>query len=1131
MTSRRRHVVGSLTLVALLATAAADAQVRLVSDTFTRADSASLGVTETGGIAWGALGRTHGASAFAAPKIRNNALAFVSSTSGTSAIDMSDVGIGVMQAYLNGYTVRDMTLTVDVTVTSFVADEDEWMGVVWRKSAANGSQSDGYLFLIRPTGGWQFLADGANRQFGSVAPLGSGSHRLAIVASGTQHTVSVDGVQLVNMVDATNPDAGYVSLATFHNDLMASTMSGTFDRTFDNFSVRDDTLFSPEDYGATPNNPNDDDRPGIQAAVDAAVARGPGSTVVLAAGQYRITSSSGSPFRKAVRIPSNGATISGITFQGQGAATEIVIADPTVGGFEVTNCTGCVLRRFTLDYEPPPFTQGTIVAINPGSPGSFDLQIGTGVATLDHPMFCTQRAPNGVDCLQDKATDWGMVFHPSERHLKANIGDAFYIASWTKVGTGLYRLVPTTSSQIMLSQAAVNDRFVYMNRTNSEHAIILTWSQNTVTEDITIRSSIGAVVVGLGTTAHRMTRVSVRYAPGTSRLLTTNADGAHFQLNPVGPTVEDCFFEGLADDAVAVYTPENIVCEFVPPATVVLASGLDGRLNDGRQHQLQVFDPVHGVVRGEAAATAVTKLTQATKPASCPGSTQGFFAFYRVTLSPAVAGITAGSDARTADHMYDLSASGDGYVARRNTMQSHRRHGVLAMASNGLIEDNVMTDLTGQGIVIENQHLPPLGPIPRNLTIRRNKITNVGSSLWYKKGGIEILTQAIDNRLAPGYGQRNIVIEDNELTGWDGRGIYVGSAEDVQIRNNRVVLNATGPNYVLQNHRAVTMTFTAAQQFSGVQGQDQWGYLSWDGTTYSTLLYQPVDATHPVAYWYRPTGYHRVFAGYMHPDAGADAVRSWVAPFPGTVMITGQVAKADVGGGDGVNAKIVHDAAGGPTTIYNQDIAFDDRTGYAVNVTRTVAAGDTLYFRVNARGTTNYDATAWNPTVTLAVAPGTTYSASAGFSGTQGQDQWYYKYWNGTSYAGMAYQPVDASHPTAYWYAPPAPSSIINITSQHPAANADSVRTWIAPSAGTVTITGSIRLYSAGGDGVLARIFHNGTQIFSRDIAGSDTSTYPTNVVTPRAVAAGDAIYFSINQKATLNYDGTYWDPAISFYQ
>ena len=37
--------------------------------------------------------------------------------------------------------------------------------------------------------------------------------------------------------------------------------------------------------------------------------------------------------------------------------------------------------------------------------------------------------------------------------------------------------------------------------------------------------------------------------------------------------------------------------------------------------------------------------------------------------------------------------------------------------------------------------------------------------------------------------------------------------------------------------------------------------------------------------------------------------------------------------------------------------------------------------------------------------------------------------------------------------------------------------------------------------------------------------------MTPRAVAAGDAIYFSINQKATLNYDGTYWDPAISFYQ
>src|SRR4029453_13958085 len=75
--------------------------------------------------------------------------------------------------------------------------------------------------------------------------------------------------------------------------------------------------------------------------------------------------------------------------------------------------------------------------------------------------------------------------------------------------------------------------------------------------------------------------------------------------------------------------------------------------------------------------------------------------------------------------------------------------------------------------------------------------------------------------------------------------------------------------------------------------------------------------------------------------------------------------------------------------------------GFAVNLTRTVPTGDVIYFRLNDRNSSNYDGTSWNPTVTFVPAPTTTYKASQGFSGTQGQNQWYYQQWNGSAYTNL----------------------------------------------------------------------------------------------------------------------------------
>ena len=70
-----------------------------------------------------------------------------------------------------------------------------------------------------------------------------------------------------------------------------------------------------------------------------------------------------------------------------------------------------------------------------------------------------------------------------------------------------------------------------------------------------------------------MRGLEVRFAPGTNRLLTTDADGVHCQQNRSGPVIEDCYFEGMADDAINIYAPPNVLREIRSPTQWLVSPG------------------------------------------------------------------------------------------------------------------------------------------------------------------------------------------------------------------------------------------------------------------------------------------------------------------------------------------------------------------------------------------------------------------------------------------------------------------------------------------------------------------------------------------------------------------------------
>ncbi|MEK0314660.1 choice-of-anchor Q domain-containing protein [Cohnella sp. 56] len=164
------------------------------------------------------------------------------------------------------------------------------------------------------------------------------------------------------------------------------------------------------------------------------------------------------------------------------------------------------------------------------------------------------------------------------------------------------------------------------------------------------------------------------------------------------------------------------------------------------------------------------------------------------------------------------------------------------------------------------------------------------------------------------------------------------------------------------------------------------------------------------------------------------------------------------------------------------------------------------------------------PSPAAAPAAGTQWRASLGFSGTQGQDGWYYKQWDGSAYTNMTW---DAAGKV--WVGS-QPYAIVTPIAQHPDAGHDTVRAWVAPAAGTITIGGLVAKQSVGGgDGVIASIRRNGTLLWGgQAIAYDNANGYSTYLTT--TVAAGDTIYFQVNRGAANDwYDLVYWDPIITW--
>jgi hypothetical protein len=399
--------------------------------------------------------------------------------------------------------------------------------------------------------------------------------------------------------------------------------------------------FYVRDFGAVPDG-QVESGDAIRAAITAAVAAiGTSESpveVVLDAGTYRVQHESPRGYCFPIHQAAH------LTVRGAGAATRLVIADPTLGGFQFGSGRRVTLRDLVIDYDPVPFCQGTIQAVDVEQ-GSFDLEVAEDYPTPNAENFAKAQEPYGK---------WGMIMDPATRRIRAGTPDHYMTPRWEHRQGRVWRFFTAAEHyRHNLRHMRVGDAYVHLARGYGS-AVTAQGCDGVRIENVTIHASPGLAVGLVGNRGEILVRgLQVCFAPDSNRLITTNADGVHCQQNRSGPVIEDGHFEGMADDAINIYAPPNVLREIRSPTQWLVSSNCLILPGD----RLQVLDPRTGSLRGEVTAVETSIAERA----------------FLLTLDQPVPGAVAGNDYRSADTLYNVDACGAGFRIRRNHMHGNRR--------------------------------------------------------------------------------------------------------------------------------------------------------------------------------------------------------------------------------------------------------------------------------------------------------------------------------------------------------------------------------------------------------------------------------------------------------------------------
>jgi hypothetical protein len=468
-----------------------------------------------------------------------------------------------------------------------------------------------------------------------------------------------------------------------------------------------------------------------------------------------------------------------------GNGSELIINRSHMSLVYAKNCTNIIVRNFTVDYDPLPFTQGTIESVD-AEAGSFVLKRDDGfpnpaTSPFTSPLFAS----------------FGVVMDPDNPHrLKYGISDHFIVGKRETLDERRNRLFLKEGKGIDSLQPG--DRFVLNCRAGA-------MARAFDTTNITLQNITAYAIPGCFVQGAILSEVNVLGCKALrkgNRLIVSGADGIHVQGARIGPWVEDCEFEGLLDDGFIVYNIPNYILAQPEPNKVKVS--FQERVQPG--DRLQFFNPRAGRrIKTVTAVSVDDSGVRLSEPVE------------NLMITPADGkelpypkGNVGDHGWKELDHIYNLSTAGDYYAVRNCTFRNGRRYGIFLMASYGVVENNRMEGLSGTGLSVFNIPGFPGGFRAGHLVIRNNDVIDCGNHLYrapvrfrsYKWGwtdtpepihsNIFFMNNRVSGPQLPLIELRGVaemVLEKNTFisTKETGPPVDISASRDLQFRSNRYI--------------------------------------------------------------------------------------------------------------------------------------------------------------------------------------------------------------------------------------------------------------------------------------------------------------------------------------------------------
>ena len=490
-------------------------------------------------------------------------------------------------------------------------------------------------------------------------------------------------------------------------------------------------IFAGEVRLAAPTDPSADATPLIRAALDRVRAEG-ATRLVLEPGVYQLYPLQAEERFTYVSNHDPGLRRAGFSVQGfrdleiDGTGVQLVMHGQAFIPFMLNQSERITLRGFTIDWNRPLFLQGKVTAVNTND-DSFDIETlpecgarimggqlvygdDAGWVKDRSPLHMTWQTTEGQVWFQDyqwnawvDATNGRSLGRETQPKLRPYNTKSKRAAVFEALGENKFRLRYAATFLPKVGNVLICKGEILPNR--STPAIHVARCRDVVLEDMTVHHAGAMGFIAEESENVTLRRYHVNRPPGSARLVSTTADGSHFNMCRGQILVEDCEYGNMMDDAINVHGVYAEVTGLTAPKTIGIQLchfqqlGLE-YARPGDRLRFSAQDTMLGY--GERTVAGVRHINGSYLEVTFTESLEGF-------LKP--------------DSCVDNLACQPDLTFRRNWIHDNRARGVLASTEGRVrIEDNHFDHSMDSSIFLAGDcdFWHESGPV-RDVLIRHNK--------------------------------------------------------------------------------------------------------------------------------------------------------------------------------------------------------------------------------------------------------------------------------------------------------------------------------------------------------------------------------------------------------------------------